>query len=141
VFSRCEPELPPVRQRLDEDTLEPEGCPLLKKFRLALVARRYARLLGPRLARDYGGGGEYTAPQIRAAVRKCWLPARYIKLGYAAFMDEEGFRAAADEGDWPDYADLRALYREWVPVSSYAKPDAPGPMDFWTRSGPGGLPH
>ncbi|HLH94464.1 MAG TPA: hypothetical protein VKW08_05035 [Xanthobacteraceae bacterium] len=37
---------------------------LLARFCLALAARRYARLLGPRLAHDYGGGGEYTAAKL-----------------------------------------------------------------------------
>ena len=111
---------------------------LLERFCLVLAARRYARLLGPRLARDYGGGGAYTAAQIRTAVRKSWLPVRYVRLGYAAFMAEEEFRAVTDPGDWPDYASLRALYHDWIPVSSYSKPDAPGVPDF--RLGPDGFP-
>src|SRR5262245_53615516 len=94
---------------------------LIRKIRLNLAARRYARRLGPQLRRDYGGGTDYTAGQIRTAVKKCRLPARYIKLGYAAFMDEETFRAAADRSDWPNYDILRSLYFEWVPVSSYSK--------------------
>jgi hypothetical protein len=102
---------------------------LLKRFCLTLAAKRYARLLGPRLRHDYGGGGEYTAPQIRAAAKKSRLPVRYIKLGYAAFMTEEAFRGAADARDWPDYAALRELYFDWIPVSSYAKPDAPDAVD------------
>jgi len=70
-----------------------------RTLRLTLAARRYARLLGPRLARDYGGGGEYTAPQIRAAVRKSRLPGRYVELGFAAYMTEEAFRAVTDASD------------------------------------------
>jgi hypothetical protein len=62
-------------------------------------------------------------------VRNSRLPARWIKLGYAAFMAEEAFRAVADARDWPDYARLRALYFDWVPVFSYAKPDAPDAVD------------
>jgi hypothetical protein len=32
----------------------------------------------------------------------CRLPVRYIKLGYAAFMSEEAFRAISDKRDRPD---------------------------------------
>ncbi len=39
-----------------------------------------------------------TLMQIRAAVQKCRWSVRYIKLGYAAFMAEEAFRAIADRG-------------------------------------------
>ena len=53
-------------------------------------------------------------------------------------MPEDKFRAATDVCDWPDYTALRALYLDWVPVSSYSKPDAPGYDYFWT--GGGGLP-
>jgi hypothetical protein len=83
--------------------------------------RLYARHLGSQLRRAYGGGDEYTAAQIRVAVQKCRLPARYIKLGYAAFMAEETFLAVADKRDWPEYTSLRALYFKWVPLSSFSK--------------------
>jgi uncharacterized protein DUF6559 len=95
----------------------------IEKVRLTLAARRYARHLGSQLRRAYGGGDEYTAAQIRVAVQKCRLPVRYIKLGYAAFMAEEAFRATADKRDWPEYTSLRALYFEWVPVNSFSKPE------------------
>ncbi len=98
---------------------------LIEKLRLRLAASRYAKRLGPQLRHDYGGGGEYTVGQIRAAVRKCWLPARHIKLAYAAFMTEDAFRAVADERDWAAYAELRALYFAHVPLRSFSKPDAP----------------
>jgi hypothetical protein len=98
---------------------------LIERTRLTLAARRYARRLGPQLRRDYGGGGEYTAGQIRAAVQKYRLPARHIKLAYAAFMKEDAFRTIVEERDWPAYASLRALYFEWVPLQSFSKPDAP----------------
>jgi hypothetical protein len=96
---------------------------LIAKVRLTLAARQYARCLGPRLQHAYGGGADYTAGQIRAAVQKCRLPVHYIKLGYAAFMTEEVFRGVADEKDWPEYASLRTLYFEWQPVSSFSKPE------------------
>ena len=98
---------------------------LIEKFRLTLAARRFVRRLGPQLRHDYGGGGDYTAGQIRTALRKCGLSARYIKLAYAAFMTEEAFHTAADESDWPAYAALRALYFEWVPVRSFTEAKAP----------------
>ena len=97
----------------------------IARTRLNLAARRYARRLGPRLRRDYGGGGEYTAGQIRTARQKCRLPLRYINLGYAAFMDEETFRSVADKEDWPSYESLRSLYFEWMPSKSYAPTSSP----------------
>ena len=95
----------------------------IENVRLILAARRYARHLGSQLRHAYGGGDEYTAAQIRAAVQKCRLPVRYIKLGYAAFMAEEAFRTIADKRDWPEYTSLRALYFEWVAVNSFSKPE------------------
>ena len=100
-----------------------EAVSTIEKVRLTLAARRYARHLGSQLRRAYGGGDEYTAAQIRVAVQKCRLPIRYIKLGYAAFMAEEAFRAIADNGDWPEYASLRALYFERVPVNWFSTPE------------------
>jgi hypothetical protein len=111
---------------------------LIEKARLTLAARRYARSLGPRLRRAYGGGADYTAAQIHAAVQKCRLPTRYIKLGYAAFMAEEAFRAVADEKDWPEYASLRSLYFEWVPVSSFSKPENAPENPYIGAGGNGG---
>jgi hypothetical protein len=106
----------------------------LEKVRLTLAARRYARRLGPYLQRAYGGGDDYTPGQIRAAVQKCRLPVRYIKVGYAAFMTEEAFRAVADERYWPEYASLRGLYFEWVPVVSFSKPEN-APQNLSIRNG------
>jgi hypothetical protein len=98
---------------------------LIEKIRLTRAARRYARRLGPQLRRDYGGGRAYTAAQIATAVRKCRLPARYTKLGYAAFMEEDAFRTVAGAHDWADYASLRALFFAWVPRHSYTQTNAP----------------
>ena|SRR5712691_5846127 len=98
---------------------------LITKIRLNLAARRYARRLGPQLRRDYGGGADYTVGQIRAAVKKCHLPVRHIKLGFAAFMDEATFRRVADKRDWPAYEALRSLYFEWLPGRSYAEVSSP----------------
>ena len=87
-----------------------------------LAARRYARRLGPRLRRDYGGGNDYTVGQIRTAVKKSRLPARDINIGFAAFLDEETFRTVTDKNEWASYEALRSLYFEWLPVRISSPP-------------------
>jgi len=89
---------------------------------LNLAARRYARRLGPRLRRDYGGGNDYTVGQIRTAVKKSRLPARDINIGFAAFLDEETFRTVTDKNEWASYEALRSLYFEWLPVRISSPP-------------------
>jgi hypothetical protein len=114
-----------MHERTRTRTLRMSLATLIEKMQLTLAARRYARRLGPQLRRDYGGGREYTAAQIRTAAQKCRLPARHRKLGYAAFMTEDAFRTVAAAPDWPDYASLRAIYLAWVPRHSYAQTNAP----------------
>jgi hypothetical protein len=80
------------------------------------AARRYARLLGPRLRKDYGGGEHYTIGQIRTAARKLNLPERYLNIGYAAFMSEQSFRDAATEDARCDHAALRTLFWRHLPA-------------------------
>ena len=78
--------------------------------------RKYARLLGPRLRRDYGASEHYTIGQISAAVKKCGLPLGHIAFGYAAFLPEETFKQTA--GGVGDYQSLRRFYQRYVRTSS-----------------------
>lgn len=84
---------------------------------LRRAARRYARLLGPRLLRDYGGGPHYTAAQIRTAAHKCRLPQRFLKIGYAAFLTEEDFQLVVAAPAQGEYSELRALFRRYAPAA------------------------
>ena len=88
---------------------------LIEGFRLRRAARRCACLLGPRLLRDYGGGPHYAAAQIRTAARKCRLPDRFLKIGYAAFLTEENFQSVVPVPTWGEYDPLRTLFRHYAP--------------------------
>jgi len=62
-----------------------------RRFWLHRAAKQYARKLAPQLARAYGPSEHYSASQIRAAVAKLGLSAKYIALGYAGFLPENAF--------------------------------------------------
>jgi hypothetical protein len=98
---------------------------LVERLRLRLAARHYARRLGPRLYRDYGGGEEYSAGQIRAAAHKVGLTARFLKIGYAAFMTRESFEAVMPADAWSEYEALRALFRHYRPSQSHSDVSPP----------------
>lgn len=88
----------------------------LQRFRLRRAAKAYALRLPETLRKGYGGKKHYTPAQIRSAVTKARLDPRFIALGYAAFMTEEAFNAAA--GEMPvrmSYAEARAILRRYAP--------------------------
>ena len=87
----------------------------MERIRRRRAARKYARLLGPRLRRDYGRSEHYTIGQIRTAAGKLRLPERYLNIGYAAFLSEEAFRSAATEDARNDYSVLRSLFWRHLP--------------------------
>ena len=68
---------------------------IIEGFRLRRAARRYARLLGPRLLRDYGGGPHYTAAQILGSQ----APGTFVSA-FASFLSNNGqnspFSSATD---------------------------------------------
>jgi hypothetical protein len=91
---------------------------LFRRFRLNRVAKRYATLLPPMLARSYGAsaGKRYTAAQVRTAVSKLKLDGRYIALAYAAFLAEDAFNSLRPEMPMPiAYQEALDLFRRHVP--------------------------
>ncbi len=82
--------------------------------RLRSAAQQYAARLGPQLVHAYGAGERYTVDQIRTAVERARLPVGFIRIGYAAFLSEEGFRAAITQSTRSDYDALRALFRSFI---------------------------
>jgi hypothetical protein len=86
---------------------------MMQALRLRSAARKYARRLGPQLAKSYGPAEYYTREQIRAASLKCRLPRRYLSIGYAAFMPEEAFREIVNN-NLQDYQELRVLFLRYV---------------------------
>ena len=70
---------------------------LRRWWRLRSAVKRYARSLGPALARDYGASALYSPNQIRATVRRLGLPAECLDVGYAVFLLEAMFDDVAND--------------------------------------------
>ena len=81
----------------------------LRSVRLRSAAKRYARMLGPQLASDYGASENYTPAQIQQTARRLRLPTPFLSLGYAAFLPEEDFRTVMGLTLDETYAELREL--------------------------------
>jgi hypothetical protein len=91
---------------------------LIQRIRFRRAARCYARLLGPRLARDYGGSAQYTPAQIATAVNKLNLPSAYLCLGQAVFLSDEQFKRIGADESLGSYAELRRLFVLYRPARS-----------------------
>ena len=95
----------------------------LHRLRSRRAGKRYARRLGPYLARAYGPSEFYTPAPIRAAVAKTGLNPNFIVLGYAAFLPEHKFDATA--GAMPismSYQDARDLVQRFLPPRLFQAP-------------------
>lgn len=88
---------------------------IVRGFLLRLAAKRYAAGLGPELLKGYGASKFYTPGQIRAAASRRSLPARYLKIGYAAFLDLDGFLSIVSDASPDDYETFRVLFRRYLP--------------------------
>jgi hypothetical protein len=105
---------------------------IIERLRLRSAARRYARALPAQLRRDYGGG-PYTRAQIRGSAQRAKLPLAYVCIGYAAFLNEDAFREAADARFRDDYHALRAIFARYAPHG--LRSASGGPMDSMQHSG------
>jgi hypothetical protein len=108
---------------------------IIEGVRLRRAARRYARLLGQRLSRDYGSGTRYTPAQIRAAAHRCGLSDAFLKIGYAAFLTEENFRHVVPAQAWSEYDLLRALFRSHAPGASSSGFEPVAENSYFSDSG------
>jgi len=87
------------------------------------AAKQYAHRLGSHLARAYGPSEFYSPGQIRAAVAKIGLNSKFLVLGYAAFLSEEAFGAAA--GGVPlhmPYQEARDIVERFQPLRIFQAP-------------------
>jgi hypothetical protein len=109
----------------------------LGRLQLRRAARKYARLLGPQLRKDYGGDAHFTAGQVRTAVRRTALPERYLAIGYAAFMSEEEFKKTMGDVSEAQYVPLRSVFLRYVGLRTYASWDQP-PKNFYVMQSGGG---
>jgi hypothetical protein len=92
-----------------------------RRFWLHRAAKRYARELGPQLARAYGPSDHYSAPQIRAAIGKLGLNPKYLALGYAGFLLEDAFaELAVDMPLHIPYREVRALFDRFRPAALFS---------------------
>jgi hypothetical protein len=91
------------------------------QWRLKSAARRYAGRLGGQLAQDYGTGEAYTAAQITASVQRARLPVAHLILCHAAFMKQDDFLALYHSSTANDYAEYKALYRRFVPITPFER--------------------
>ncbi|MBL8696720.1 MAG: hypothetical protein JNK67_00020 [Alphaproteobacteria bacterium] len=73
------------------------------------AARRYAETLPGQLARDYGASDRYSPDQVRLSAQRAKLPAEFLAVGYAAYLDRDAF-AAALPARAAEYDALRALF-------------------------------
>jgi hypothetical protein len=113
------------------------GMPILWGIFLRRAARKYATNLGPQLLKGYGASRFYTPGQIRAAAQRRKLPSRYLKIGYAAFLDLDGFLSVVSDASPSDYEALRALYERYKP-SNVWDTFAPALIDVGGGAGYGG---
>ncbi|HEX3954619.1 MAG TPA: DUF6559 family protein [Stellaceae bacterium] len=76
------------------------------------AAKQYARRLGQHLQRAYGASEHYSAPQIRVAVGKLGLDAKYIAFGYAPFLVEDQYASLVAEAAaiFIPYGEARELF-------------------------------
>jgi hypothetical protein len=112
---------------------------LFASYRLRRAAKQYARRLPKELARRYGTSERYTSDQIRRTVEHIGLDARFLVLGYAAFLGLPEFSVAAVHLDVnPGFEKARALFdrfrlKHWNSADSkdvaYGG-EGPGPSDI-----------
>ncbi len=67
----------------------------LARLKLRAAARRYARRLPAELRAGWGASKTYTQGQVDRAIGTAGLDPKYAVLGYAIFLAEEAFDAAA----------------------------------------------
>ena len=84
-----------------------------RKMRIKSVARKYARLLGPRLQADYGASEHYTSEQIKESALRAKLPADYIWFGYAGFMSEDAFQKLPLHSATYSYEEIRTILQSY----------------------------
>lgn len=81
------------------------------------AAKQYARRLGPYLQQAYGASEHYTAAQIRNAIGKVRLDPRFITFGYAAFLPQADYEAAASVAPLRvRFAEARELFKRFRPT-------------------------
>ncbi len=110
---------------------------LISRLRFRAAARKYARLLGPKLSHDYGSSADYTPAQIEAAAKKLRLPIRYLCLGQAAFLAEEQFAKIAAGNDLGSYAELRTLFDLYKPARPISTEFGEAPENTYAGGGGG----
>ena len=108
----------------------------IQRIRLHAAAKKYARLLGPKLIRDYGSSTYYTPAQIQAAVGKLKLPAGFLCLGQAAFLPEDGFAKIGGADDLGSYAALRNLFDSHKPARAVSAEFGQATENIYAGGGP-----
>jgi hypothetical protein len=108
-------------------------------WRLGRAARDFTRLLGPQLARDYGAGSTYAAPQIKAPCVRAGLDGRYLFLGDALFMTEAAFAAAWDGKITQSYVELRTLRQRYKPAHAASSASAALENSYAASGADGGV--
>ena len=98
---------------------------MLSTLRWRSAVKHYARRLGPQLLRDYGYSTHYTPAQIRSSAARAKLAARYIDIGYAAFLPKKTFMQVAETANLGAYEDINRLFAAFKPVKQAAWGDNP----------------
>ncbi len=62
-----------------------------ENYRRRRAAKRYARRLPPRLAKDYGRSEFYTKAQIDTAIKNLGLESKYVAIAYGGCLPKEEF--------------------------------------------------
>ena len=92
----------------------------LNGLKLKSAAKRFARELPPQLLRDYGASKFYTPQQIETSAGRAGLPARYVSLGWAMFLDAATFASVADANAPGSYQELRPMLARYAARRSHA---------------------
>lgn len=81
------------------------------------MARRYARRLTPRLAKDYGSSEFYTKAQIDTAIENLGLESKFVAIAYGGFLREEEFGQWVHEMPIPmPYVEARTRILRHKPI-------------------------
>ena len=98
-----------------------------KNFGKTRMAKRYARRLSPRLAKDYGSSEFYTKAQIDTAIKKLGLQSRFVAIAYGGLLPKEEYEEWVHVMPAPmSYVEARTALLLYKPVKLFSRTGNPG---------------
>ncbi len=100
-----------------------------ENYRRRRAAKRYARRLPPRLAKDNGRSEFYTKAQIDTAIKNLGLESKYLAIAYGGCLPKEEFEGWVHAMPIPmSYVEARTRYLRHKPIKLRSRTGTPGPM-------------